>query len=549
MSRMILRELSRYKLGTWADVIYRNALLYANHEAFVYGKARVTFSEFNTRVNKLIHALYGVGLRKGDVLGILSWNCLGYAEIYGAAMKGGFIASPFNPRLKEGELNHLINYSEARVLFVGPELVEIANSLRSHLPNIRNFISLETSAPGMIAYQDLLRANPGEEPNVEVGEDDPVCIIYTSGTTGTPRGCLYTQRQLIDDAQTLVIDMGLQPGHRRVQITPLFHIAGNTHFRASLYAGGCNIILKFFDAATTLRIIEKERATHMDCVPTHIVAMLNLPDLDKYDVSSLECLWFGGSPMPLEILKRAMNTFGPIFAQGYGQSESGPAISHLSKEDHDVLDRPEQEQKKLVSAGRPDIGVHVRVVDDEGNDVEPGEVGEIIVQSKHIMAEYWHRPEETRETLVDGWLHTGDMGYYDEEGYIYIVDRKKDMIVSGGENIYAREVEEVLYKHPAVQEAAVIGAPDPYWVERVHAVVVTKKGASVTADELIKFCKQHIASYKAPKSVEFVDSLPKNPAGKILKRELRKKYRQEQDDKRRDVDTLDQSGVISLTDA
>ena len=524
---LLLKELSRYKVGTWADIIYRNALLYPDQEAFVYGDTRITFSEYNARVNSLIHALQAMGVKKGDVIGILSWNCLGYVDVYGASMKGGFIASPFNPRLQANELEYIINYSEANTLFVGPELFEVASSIRGKLPKIKNFISLESSDPDMMAHSDLLKSYAGEEPDVQVDEDDPVCIIYTSGTTGMPRGALYTQQRFMEDAKTLVIDMGLQPGDKHVQIAPLFHIAGNTFFRVFLYIGGADVIMKFFDAATTLQIIQDERATHMDFVPTHLVAMLNLPDLNKYDISSMKFLWYGASPMPLEVLKRGMKVFGPIFAQGYGQSESGPAISHLSKEDHNVLDRPKKEQKKLMSAGRPDIGVQVRIVDDEGNDVKPGEVGEITVRSKQIMVEYWHKPDDTKANIVKGWLHTGDMGYYDDEGYIYIVDRKKDMIISGGENIYPREVEEVLYRHPAVLEAAVIGVPDPYWIEKVHAVVVTKKGATATAEEIIAFCKKQMAGYKAPKSVELVESLPKNPAGKILKRELREKHRKE----------------------
>jgi len=523
-TRNILRELSQYKIGTFAHIIHRHALLHPDKEAFVYGSERITFSEFNARANSLIHALQAMGVKKGDVIGILSWNCLGYTEFYGAAMKGGFIASPFNPRLREQELEYIINYSEANSLFVGPELMEMANQLRPHLPKVKNFISLEAPAPDMIYHRDLLTSYSKAEPDAKVDEDDPAGIVYTSGTTGVPRGALYTQRCFIDDSKTLVMNMGLCPGHRRIQVTPLFHIAGNTHFRSSLYIGGCNIIMKFFDPAATLQIIHDERATHMDFVPTHLVAMLNVPDLDKYDISSMKLLWYGASPMPLEVLKKGMQVFGPIFAQGYGQSETGPGISHLPKEDHNVLDRPEKEQRKLTSAGRPDIGVQVRIVDAEGNDVEPGEVGEIIARSKHIMVEYWHKPEETKEALINGWVHTGDMGYYDDKGYIYIADRKKDMIISGGENVYPREVEEVLYQHPAVLEAAVIGIPDPYWVEKVHAVVETRKGVSTTAEEIIAFCKKHIAGYKVPKDIEFVDSLPKNPAGKILKKELREKY-------------------------
>jgi len=254
------------------------------------------------------------------------------------------------------------------------------------------------------------------------------------------------------------------------------------------------------------------------------VAILNLPNFKDYDISSIKLLWYGASPMPQEVLRKGMEVFGPIFAQALGQSESGPAITHLNKEDHNVLDKPEKEQRKLASAGRPDYGVQVRIVNDKDEDVGPGEVGEIIVRSKHIMVEYWHKPEDTKATLVKGWLHTGDIGYYDEEGYIYVVDRKKDMIISGGENVYPREIEEVLYQHPAVMEAAVIGIPDDYWVEKVHAVITTKKGQKVTAEELVAFCKKSLAGYKVPKSMEFVDALPKNPAGKILKRELRDKF-------------------------
>jgi long-chain acyl-CoA synthetase len=522
----ILRELSRYKIGTYADIMYRNSLIYPDKEAFIYGSERITFAEYNARVNSLIHALQAAGVKKGDVIGILSWNCLEYTDVYGAAMKGGFIASPFNPRLQESELDYLINYSEANTLFVGPELVEIANSLRPHLPNVKNFVSFEGSAPNMTAHRDLLAAHSREEPDVQVDEDDPMVIVYTSGTTGVPRGALYTQRRFLDDTKTLVIIMGLQPGDKHVQIMPLFHIGGSTHFRAFLYIGGSTVIMpqRSFDPAATLQTIQNEKATDIDIVATHLVAMLALPNLDKYDLSSLKRMWYAASPMPVEVLKKGMETWGPIFFQGYGETESGPAITDLPSRDHDVLDKSPHEQRILASAGRPSVGVHVRVVDDKGNDVKPGDIGEIVVQSKHTMVEFWRKPDETRETVVDGWLHTGDMGCYDEKGYVYIVDRKRDMIVSGGENVYPREVEELLYKHPAVLEVAVIGIPDPYWVEKVHAVVTLKEGASVTAQELIDFCKQGLARYKAPKSVEFVDALPKNPAGKILKRELREKY-------------------------
>jgi acyl-CoA synthetase (AMP-forming)/AMP-acid ligase II len=228
--------------------------------------------------------------------------------------------------------------------------------------------------------------------------------------------------------------------------------------------------------------------------------------------------------MPVEMLRKGLEAFGPIFSQGYGQTESGPQICSLPRKAHNVLDKSSEEQNVLSSCGQPSLGVHVRVVDENNNDVAPGTVGEIIVQSDSIMVEYWRKPEETREVLSDGWLHTGDLAYYNENGFIFIVDRKKDMIVTGGENVYSREVEDVLYMHPAISEVAVIGIPNPVWVEQVHALVALKKEVQATAEEIISFCKRHIASYKTPKSVEFIDSLPKNPQGKILKREIRAKY-------------------------
>jgi long-chain acyl-CoA synthetase len=520
----ILRELSRYKIGTFADVIYRNALLYPDQEAFVYGPERITFCEFNARVNSLIHALWSMGIRKGDVIGVLSWNCLEYTDVYGAAMKAGFIATPFNPRLKADELAYLINYSEAGTLFVGPELIEVINSLRLRIPKVKTFISFEGSFPNMIAHHDLLAAYSREEPDVQVKEEDLLYIFYTSGTTGVPRGALYTQCRKMEDTRITAQILTLEAGDKHIMVMPLFHIGGHAHFWTFFYAGGSNIIMKFFDPATTLQTIQHEKATDIHVVPTHLVAMFALRDFEKYDLSSLKRIWYAASPMPVELLKKAMNIWGPIFMQGYGQSESGPMITFLPKKSHIVLDKASEGQGALGSCGQPCLGTHVRVVDDNDKDVKIGEVGEIIVQSKQIMAEYWHKPDETSDTIVNGWLHTGDMGRYDEKGYIYIVDRKKEMIVSGGENVYPREVEEVLYRHPAIQEVAVIGIPDSYWVEKVHAVAVLKKGANLTADQLIAFGKKNLAGYKVPKSVEFVTSIPKNPAGKILKRDLRDKY-------------------------
>lgn len=527
--RLLLKELSRYRIGTYADIIYRNSLLFPDKEVFVYGERRVTFSGFNARVNRLIHLLQSLGIKRGDSIGILSWNCLECTEITGAAMKGSFIVVPFNPRLQANELDYIINDSQVKVLFVGKELIGPVLSIKERLSEVRHYVSLEEKVEAMDWYDEIIEGLPDTEPEVDVYEDDPFIIFYTSGTTGVPRGALYTHYKKLEEARTKAILAGLRHDNRHVMILPLFHIGGWSHFWAFFMIGATNIIMpnRSFDPVATLKTIEAEKATDLQIVPTQLASFLSLPDIERYDLSTLKQIWYAASPMPLELLKKGMQRFGPVFGQGYGQSESGPDIAILPEEAHKVIYEGEEEQKVLSSCGQPCLWVHARIVDEKGNDVEPYVVGEIIVQSKSVMVGYWNKPEYTKETIIDGWLHTGDMAYYDERGYMYIVDRKKDMIISGGENVYPREVEEILYRHPSVLEAAVIGVPDDRWVERVHAVIVPKEGVKISPGEIIDFCRQHIAKYKAPRSVEFVQSLPKNPQGKILKRELRQRYKKD----------------------
>jgi acyl-CoA synthetase (AMP-forming)/AMP-acid ligase II len=524
--KLILKELCRYRRGTFADIIYRNALLHADDEAFVCGAQRITFAQFNARLNSLIHGLCSLKVKKGEVLGILSWNCLEYPDVYGAAMKAGFIASPFNPRLQMDELEYLINYSEANTLFFDPAFASTVDVLRTRLSRVRNYISFGDTVADMVSYYQLLAGYPSSEPDMQVDKDDPFIILYTSGTTGVPRGALYTHFRKLDNTRIKALEMGAKPGDRHIMVLPFFHIGGDSHVWPFFIVGGCNVIMpqKSFDPLAVLQTIQNEKATDMQIVPTQLNSLLSCQDLKAYDLSSLRRIYYAASPMPVELLRRGLAVFGPIFSQGYGQSESGPQICSLPRKAHEVLNKPAEEQKVLSSCGQPSLGVHVRVVDENNNDVAPGAVGEIIAQSDSIMECYWRRPDETQETIRDGWLHTGDMGFYDEKGFIYIVDRKKDMIVSGGENVYSREVEDVLYMHPGVAEVAVIGIPDPVWVERVHALVVLNKGAQATEEEVINFCRKRIAHFKAPKGIEFVESLPKSPQGKILKKEIRQKF-------------------------
>ncbi len=515
-------NLCRYPLDTCADMIYRNALLYPDREAFAWKGARVTFAEYNRRVNRLVRALDAAGLVKGDVVGTFCWNRIEVADAYGAAMKGGFVVAPFNARLQSEEIVSVIRDSGATVLLVDPECAAVLEPVRNQLPQIRHCLSVGGEVPGLPDYDAWTAPHPAEEPDVRVGENDPYLIIYTSGTTGTPKGALYTQRQRLENTRVQVFSLDIRPTDRNLLILPLFHIAASVVW-TFFYAGATTILssMRSFSPEETLREIAAERATFIHIVPTQLVGFLASAELQRHDLGSLRSIFYAASPMPVELLRRGMEAFGPIFMQAYGQSESGPDITFLSRSDHQVLDGPPERQRVLASAGRPRPGAHLRIVDTEGRDVGQGEVGEIIVKSKAVMAGYWRKPEETAATLVDGWLHTGDMGYGDEDGYVYIVDRKKDMIISGGENVYPREVEEVLYRHPSVEEAAVIGLPDPRWIERVHAIVVLRPGEAATAEEIRSFCKQHLAGYKVPKSVEITASLPKNATGKILKKTLR----------------------------
>ncbi len=523
---LVLKELSRYPIGTYADIIYRNALLYPDELAFKCRDESVTFLDFNKRANRLIHALQGFGISKGSVLGVLSWNCLEYTEVYGAAMKGGFIASPFNARLQQEELDYLINYSETQVLFISLEFVEMIGSMRSRIPKVKKILVFGDGMQLAESYRDLTLSCSEREPDINPAEEDPVFMFYTSGTTGTPRGALYTQARAMDDTRRFPAALCLEQGDKQIQIMPLFHIGGTKNLWGYFFVGASNVIMpeKSFGPRATLTAIQDEKATDIHIVPTHLASFLALPDVDHFDLSSLKRMFYAASPMPLELLRKGMEKWGPIFMQFYGATEDGPNVTMLSKRQHEVVFEAPDRQGILRSAGFPHIGVHVRIVDENEEDVEPGVVGEIVVKSKAVMKEWWAKPADTARTIVNGWVHTGDMGQYDEDGYIYIVDRKKDMIVSGGENIFPREVEEVLYAHPAVLEAAVFGIPDPYWVEQVHAVVVLKQGVRVDEGTLIEHCKSRLARFKAPKSIEFAMEIPKNPAGKILKRELRAGY-------------------------
>ena len=505
-------------------IIHKHAQERPDEVAIVYDGRSVTFAGYNAHVNRLISAFDAFGVGAGERVAILSKNNAAYLKVYGACEKGGRIAVPMNWRLAASEAAFLLNDSGARILFFEEEFWPAVESIRHEAPSMEQLVCIDGDLPGCHGYTELIANHADREPPVSPSDDDIAWIMYTSGTTGRPKGAMLTHGA--QWARTsFIIDL-LQYTERdaTLHVMPFFHIGGRVFSLNHFVAGGKNVILRRFDARRTLELIERERVTTLHIVPTMLALLLDEPDYDEFDLGTLRLVLYAGGPMPVELLRRAITKMGPIFCQGFGQTESGPTITQLLPHEH-VLDGDPALVARLGSCGKAVAGVQVRLVDDQDRDVPLGTVGEAIVKSDFIMRGYWNNPEETAKVLRGGWLRTGDMLRQDADGYYYVVDRKKDMIISGGENIYAREVEETIYGHPAVQEAAVIGVPDEKWGEAVKACVVLRNGsAPPSEDDLVNYCRERLARFKAPKSVDFLTSLPKNASGKILKRDLRQAY-------------------------
>jgi O-succinylbenzoate-CoA ligase len=497
-----------------------NARLYGDKPAFVFGDRSISFAAYNARVNRLVQGLATRGVHRGDRVAFLTRNSFAGLEVYGACEKGGFVAAPLNFRLTPRELAPILDNLDPHVVFVQSAYFEVARELKEQLP-ARLFVAMDGDAPGgWTSIEELVADGVDIEPDVAVSPDDVAYLMSTSGTTGTPRAAMLTHRGQWMNTSALALEMRLAPTDRHLAIMPIYHVGGRAIVLAHMLRG-CTVHLHDgFDADLVARDIERDEITTLQVVPTMVAWLLD-DRLSEANFSSLRLIWYASAPMPVELLRRALKRFGPIFIQGYGQTESGPLATSLLPEEH-TPDRPGAE--RLASAGRAVPGVEVGISHDDGSELPSGGIGEIKIKSPWIMAGYWRRPDMTTEVLRDGWLFTGDMGRMDDRGYLYLVDRKKDMIISGGENIYPREVEEVLYAHSSVLEATVIGIPDDVWGESVLALVVPRAGANLTEDEVIIFCRSKLARYKCPKAVEFRSELPKTPSGKILKRALREPY-------------------------
>ncbi|MDO8476186.1 MAG: long-chain-fatty-acid--CoA ligase [Candidatus Rokubacteria bacterium] len=506
------------------ELITRNARRTPETTAVVFGDVRLTYREFNERVNRLSNALFGLGLRQGDRFAILADNCHQYLEANGAAAKTGIGIAPLNIRFKGRELTEVIESVEPTLLIFGPRYRDLVEAHRSEWKSVVHYVDLHGASPVGRPYEDLLRGGSATEPAVEVPETALFSILFTSGTTGLPKGIMLSHRNLLINCVNVMHAYGVDERSINLNFLPMFFSASiNCTIWPHLYAGATNVILEKFSPQVVLGTIQAERATYMEVVPTMIISLLQFPDIRKYDLSSLKTVVYGSAPMPVNRLREAIEVFGDVFAQIYGLTEATCVSTVLRKDEH-LVGEDEKKIRRLASCGREGLNVHLRVVREDGTDCEAGEVGELIIRGDHVMLGYWRSPEATAQAIRNGWLHSGDLVTRDEDGYVYIVDRKKDIIISGGINISSKEVEDIVYMHPAVLEAAVIGVPDEKWGESVRVVVALKEGVKASEQEIVDFCAQHLAGYKKPRSVMFIDALPRNPTGKVQKLALREKY-------------------------
>ena len=505
------------------DIITRNAHRFPDRLAVAFRDTRLTWRELNERVNRLSNSLLALGLRKGDRVVLFSKNSHQFIESWFAFAKAGLVGITPNYRLGGKELSYIIGDSGASAVIVSQENAETVRDIAPNIRDVKYFIGIGENHRLSVDYESMIRVGTPEEPDVQVDEEDIRLLMYTSGTTGVPKGAVWTHRSSITPYWDLIIAAHLQLDDTNLNVLPLCLAGGNMTCMTFCFRGAATVVLEEFDPIKIFETIEKERATATTLVPTMIINLINHPDIRKYDLSSLRKIMYGSAPISNEILKQAMEVFKSDFIQCYGATESNAFSGYLLPEDH-LHDGSEKQVKRLASCGREAIWAEQRVVDGEGHDVKGDQVGEIIIKGEGVIKEYWKDPEKTRATIRDGWWHSGDMAKVDDEGYIYIVDRKIDMIISGAINIYPREIENVLYSHPAVKEAIVIGVPDEQWGEVVKAVVQLKDGMAATEEEIIEFCKKNLASYKKPKSVDFIEQFPIGTGGKILKRAVREAY-------------------------
>ena len=493
-------------------------------EFAIQGNRHLTYREALAETNRLANAFVNAGLQIGDRIAALSKNSIEYVLLYFAASKAGVVPVHLNYRLAPPEWSYIINDAGAKLLLAGGEFTQAVELIRSELQTVERFVAIDGA--GASAWDDYHRwvdNQPATTLDRRITDDHDLCQMYTSGTTGEPKGAVLTHRAATEHLVQRGSILKSEPGERWLLVAPLFHAAAASQVAGqSVYWGSCLYIQTDFNPVEAVRALSDEHIGVAHMVPAMIQACLvAVPDVARRRYDDLRLMSYGSSPIAEQTLRRAIEVFKCDFVQGYGMTET-IGLSVLSPSDHRRA--LTEKQELLLSAGRPLVGTEVRIVDADDNPVPIGTTGEIIARGPQLMKGYWNRPEETAEALRGGWMHTGDAGCMDDEGYLYIQDRVKDMIVSGGENVYPRVVEEVLFQHPAIADAAVIGVPDERWGETVKAIVVVRRGLNATPEEIMEFCRGKLGRFEQPRSVDFTDDLPRNPSGKVLKRALREPY-------------------------
>jgi long-chain acyl-CoA synthetase len=529
VTTLIVKSVTTEKyMFSMTQLIKRLAQTDGQRMATCDGDRTQTWLQFNHKVACFAGGLQKLGVTNDTSVAMLAMNSDRYFEFMFAVPWAGGVFQPINTRLAGPEIVHWVNDSAAHVLIVDTAFAPLVETLRDQLPMVAHYIFVDDGeTPAYCkSYEDVVSADPIDEANRS--GDDVAGLFYTGGTTGRSKGVMLTHNNLVVNAMQASPLMNCLPGDRILHVAPMFHIADACVCMTSVVLGGTNFFQPAFDPVATMEGVQNNQIERMILVPTMINMFVNHPDVGNYDLSCLRAVLYGASPMPEAVIKKAMEVLpGTQFYQGYGQTETAPVITILAWDRH-TFEGPLA--GKIKSAGQAVPGINLRVVDEDGQPVDTGVVGEICAQGPNVMKGYRNLDEQTNATIVDGWLHTGDGGYLDEDGFLFIVDRVKDMIISGGENVYSAEVENAIYQHPAVNQCAVIGIPHEKWGEQVHAIIVPHEGQSVSEEEMISHCKGLIAGFKCPRSVSFQDTpLPLSGAGKILKTELRKPYWADQD--------------------
>jgi fatty-acyl-CoA synthase len=513
------------RFATLGDMMRHNASVRPHAIALSFEGRLTTYDELERHANQVANGLHALAVRPGQHVVYLGKNSDLYFELFLGAAKAGAIMTPINWRLALPEVAYIIEDCKAPVLFVGPEFTAVAEKLAKDIACIRDVITMESDVPGWQAFTRWRDRQSDAQPLLGIQRDDTAIQLYTSGTTGRPKGAMIRHRNLLDMLDAIKDAPGVEwnrwtPEDVSLVATPVGHIGGSGWGITTFYHGAKAVVAREFDPSRILDYIEKERVSKFALVPSAIQFMIRDPRAKTTDFSCLKHLLYGSAPMPAELLREGMEVIGCGFVQVYGMTETGGAVVALPPEDHTLPATP-----KMMSAGRALPGVEAAIFDSTGRRLPPGEIGEIAIRSVANMSGYWNLPDATTATIdAEGWLRTGDAGVMDEDGYLYIRDRVKDMIITGGENVYPAEVENAIYGHPHVADVAVIGLPDEKWGEAVTAVIVAKPGAVPDAADIAGFARTRIAGFKTPKRVEFVAELPRNAAGKVLRRELRARF-------------------------